>query len=493
MRSRYAFLYNGYATDRSRMVVSWESIVMLRKLAVTLAGSTIKDPYLQILVALLILVVSCVATAYVQPYETAFLNLLDIFGLFVLIFTQILSIMYFYVETATEPIGNPNVIEAFVTALLFILNVVVLLVLAAFFGIETLGLREKCKERQSNVVKVATANETKAAAAAGTVVASQWWHHPKGYAVELPPKRYTIPGEADAADLGEWVWHNKTHGIAISVGSPELLILVDGGLDALETGDGYRLMDKKTQKLHELQTKLHDVGNCCSSKSRAGLDDNEHSAVFNNDGTGASGDDGGTLTFHEGNHMTARPRIVSVNGIALTGMKKKSGSVETEVPPQANVRWSEHFDETSQASFWMNEDTRATTWVKPIEAEAALTAAKSETLPSSELWTEHFDATHQASYWSNSQTQATTWTKPPGWAAPVVDTPADDTALVGVVSIGDGSDSSSDIPVNSHSSDGVLPSERKLVRPATKAKAHRRRKVASSTNSKALACVCKCV
>ena len=151
--------------------------------------------------------------------------------------------------------------------------------------------------------------------------------------------------------------------------------------------------------------------------------------------------------------MTARPRVVSVNGIALTGMKKKSGSVDTEVPLQASVRWSEHFDETSQASYWMNEDTRATTWVKPIEAEAALTAAKSETLPSSELWTEHFDATHQASYWSNSQTQATTWTKPPGWAAPVVEAPADDTALVGVVSIGDGSDSSSDS--NSHSSDGI--------------------------------------
>ena len=61
---------------------------------------------------------------------------------------------------------------------------------------------------KSNVAKSATANETKAAVAAGMVVASQWWYHPKGYAVELPPKRYTIPGEADAADLGEWVWHN---------------------------------------------------------------------------------------------------------------------------------------------------------------------------------------------------------------------------------------------------------------------------------------------
>jgi hypothetical protein len=43
-RARFAFLFNGYSTDRAAYVVAWEAVVMLRKLAVTLAGSVIKDP-----------------------------------------------------------------------------------------------------------------------------------------------------------------------------------------------------------------------------------------------------------------------------------------------------------------------------------------------------------------------------------------------------------------------------------------------------------------
>ena len=85
----------GYSTDRSGVVVAWEAIVMMRKLAVTLAGSMIKDPYLQILVALLILVMSGFATAFIQPYEADWLNLLDTLGLLALIVTQIFSIVYF--------------------------------------------------------------------------------------------------------------------------------------------------------------------------------------------------------------------------------------------------------------------------------------------------------------------------------------------------------------------------------------------------------------
>ena len=44
VRARFGFLFNGYATNRSGVVVAWEALVMLRKLAVTLAGSMIKDP-----------------------------------------------------------------------------------------------------------------------------------------------------------------------------------------------------------------------------------------------------------------------------------------------------------------------------------------------------------------------------------------------------------------------------------------------------------------
>ena len=280
MRSRYAFLYNGYTTDRSRIVASWESIVMLRKLAVTLVGSMIKDPYLQIMFALLILVVSALATAYVEPYETAWLNLLDILGLFVLIITQILSIIYFYVAVAASPFADPDVIEVLVTTLLFIFNALVLLILFGFFVTETIGLREKLKERRSKVVKVASEDEMKAAAVAGIVVASQWWHHPSGTAVRLPPKLHkNLPGAAASTDLEEWMWRDTAHGNVMSDESPELLLIVDAGIDALETGDCYRLMDVKTQKLHELQTKLVDVGGrSCWPREASALDARQRAA-----------------------------------------------------------------------------------------------------------------------------------------------------------------------------------------------------------------------
>ena len=64
---RLGFLFAGYSTDRSGVVVAWEAVVMVRKLTVALAASAVSDPYLQILVALLILVLSFGATAFVHP------------------------------------------------------------------------------------------------------------------------------------------------------------------------------------------------------------------------------------------------------------------------------------------------------------------------------------------------------------------------------------------------------------------------------------------
>ena len=49
---------------------------MLRKLAVTLVATTVSDPYLQVLWALLILVISFGATAYFAPYEVLLEHLL---------------------------------------------------------------------------------------------------------------------------------------------------------------------------------------------------------------------------------------------------------------------------------------------------------------------------------------------------------------------------------------------------------------------------------
>ena len=101
-REQFGLLVAGYDTERGSLVMAWEFVVMLRKLFITLAGSLPRDPYLQIMSALVILVGSLTLQALVQPYESRLLNVLDVGSLFVLIVTQALSIMYLYLDAVDE-------------------------------------------------------------------------------------------------------------------------------------------------------------------------------------------------------------------------------------------------------------------------------------------------------------------------------------------------------------------------------------------------------
>jgi hypothetical protein len=66
-RERFGLLVAGYDTARGPIVMAWEPlVVMLRKLFITLAGSLIRDPYIQIISALAILVASLTLQALVQ-------------------------------------------------------------------------------------------------------------------------------------------------------------------------------------------------------------------------------------------------------------------------------------------------------------------------------------------------------------------------------------------------------------------------------------------
>ena len=260
MRSRYAFLFNGYATDRSGVVVAWEALVMLRKLCVSLAGSILRDPYLQILVALLVLNVSCVATAIIQPYETWWLNLLDTLGLFALIVTQILSIVYFYAETTVDPFMDPDVLEVIVTGFLFLLNAVVFLAFLACFGSELFGLRTKCTARSRVVLKVASPAETATALRAHAADKERnpmhWWVH---------PTKVAVPSPSEMDDLGVWVWRDADREVAASTTEPELLVQL-GDTETLVPDDKFRTMDKATRLLSEIETMLNsDLGGCGSS------------------------------------------------------------------------------------------------------------------------------------------------------------------------------------------------------------------------------------
>ena len=256
VRARYAFLFNGYATNRSGVIVAWEALVMIRKLAVALAGSMISDSYLQILVALLILVVSYGATAFVEPYETLWLNILDTLGLLALIVTQIVSIVYFYAETAQHPFMDSGTLEILTTTLLFALNATVLLAFALCAGSEVFGLRSRCAARHRVTLRVASAAVRDAAlracAAGAAADANCLWCHPSGIGVSRPPKM---------VGLNTWVWEHDTLGLSASRSKPQLLLCI-GSEEALVDGDAFRTMHPTTRKLSPVETQLADVGGC---------------------------------------------------------------------------------------------------------------------------------------------------------------------------------------------------------------------------------------
>ena len=272
VRTRFGFLFAGYHTDRSGFIVAWEAWVMFRKLAVSLAGSAVSDPYLQILAALLILVISALATAFFQPYEIMMLNMLDIAGQFALIVTQVLSIVYFYVETAERPFMNPKVLESLTTVILFLLNAIALLCFLVAFGVEMLSVRDKWMKRNSRVVKVITDQVVidQALLAGQQTADGFWWHHPSDVAVRTSPEKVL---HADGTPSNDWNWHDDDAGIGISSETPELLQEVDS-VEVLETNDNYRWMDKTSHELSLMAKQFADVGGraCCTEEGRRFVD-----------------------------------------------------------------------------------------------------------------------------------------------------------------------------------------------------------------------------
>ena len=237
---------------------------MLRKLGVILVGALLRDPYLQVLAALLVLVVSGFATAFVQPYETMWLNLLDVSGLFTLIVTQILSILYFYAVTAQYPLMDPDSLEIVVTVLLCIINAVFMLLCVALYVIVHLDLHVKCAARRQVTLKVASPEVTEAAIRAHVArdksAPPHLWFHPSGIAISSPPIK---------DELGVWVWDGEDQNVEASRAEPVLLLpLADG--ETLAPGATYCTMHKVTHKLSELATQLKDIGGCGSANADDG-------------------------------------------------------------------------------------------------------------------------------------------------------------------------------------------------------------------------------
>ena len=170
-----------------------------------------------------------------------------------LIVTQIVSILYFYVATAAVPSMNAFTIETTVTFLLLGINAVIICVLLGFFGIELFGLRQVCLEKRSHVFAVASEDRTTAA-----LVNYGWgggssdlrWCHPNGVAVSAAPK---------PSRDGIWKWVDTDGVISTSMEHPKLLLLVKS-VDVLRPGKDFHWVSKKSDRFSALQTKTHDVG-----------------------------------------------------------------------------------------------------------------------------------------------------------------------------------------------------------------------------------------
>ena len=90
--ARLGFLYDGYAIERS--MYAWESVVMVRKAAVVMIGSLIKDAYQQIFASVALLIVALFLQAFFQPYAKRAFNLLECTALVVVMLTQLMSMFF---------------------------------------------------------------------------------------------------------------------------------------------------------------------------------------------------------------------------------------------------------------------------------------------------------------------------------------------------------------------------------------------------------------
>ena len=158
IRERFGLLVVGYDVSRGSLVMAWEPMIgMSRKLLITLAGTLIRDPYIQIMTAQLILIISLTLQATVQPYESRMLNMLDILSVLVLVITQILSILFLYLDTLEGPLPyesfglDRTTLETGMTVLLFFTNVGVVVLLYLVYAARM--AYEKCGETKRKLLE----------------------------------------------------------------------------------------------------------------------------------------------------------------------------------------------------------------------------------------------------------------------------------------------------------------------------------------------------
>ena len=135
VRGSLGFLFAGYSTSRGRFVMAWEVMIMARKFAVTVLSILDLSPTVQILWAILLLGSSFVLTVNVRPYETRVVNWLEEGSILILLFTQVLSLIYLDIETRALASGgnNDDAMEALTTTALLLLNAIAFIFLGGAY------------------------------------------------------------------------------------------------------------------------------------------------------------------------------------------------------------------------------------------------------------------------------------------------------------------------------------------------------------------------
>ena len=132
------FLFAGYSTTRGGIVMSWEVLVMLRKLCIVVLGIVELSGTIQVLCAILLLVFALLLTINVRPYATLWLNLLEEGSLVALVLTQTLSLAYLDLDTSTttaeeRALTTHRAKEIAITVLLFAINIIIFVALVTSF------------------------------------------------------------------------------------------------------------------------------------------------------------------------------------------------------------------------------------------------------------------------------------------------------------------------------------------------------------------------
>ena len=94
---RLGFLYDGYVLENG--LYAWESIVMMRKAAVVMIGSLVKDAWYQIAASITLMTFSLFLQAQNQPYETRLFNVIEAVAIVGIILTQLCSMFYLRVDS----------------------------------------------------------------------------------------------------------------------------------------------------------------------------------------------------------------------------------------------------------------------------------------------------------------------------------------------------------------------------------------------------------